>query len=169
MVMPKTTTSAGLLMFRRTRGELEVFLVHPGGPFFAQKDVGAWSIPKGLVDENEPVESPIEAARREFQEETGFPIREPLIDLGSVRMKNGKVVHAWAFEADADPARLCSNTFQLEWPPQSGHFQEVPEVDCGDYFPLPAAREKINPAQAEFLNRLEEKGPDDIPKSGEAS
>ncbi len=142
-------------MFRRIEGhKLEVFLVHPGGPFWARKDAGAWSIPKGLVGEH-GVESPIEAARREFREETGFPIVEPLIPLGSVQQKSRKVVHAWAFEADADPKLLRSNTFLLEWPPRSGNIREFPEVDRGEYFPISAARTKINPAQAEFLDRLQ--------------
>jgi predicted NUDIX family NTP pyrophosphohydrolase len=152
--MPKTTFSAGLLMFRRTRGELEVFLVHPGGPFCSKKDAGVWSVPKGLVAEHESNESPLEAARREFGEETGFPVHEPLFDLGTVTQKGGKTVHAWAFEADADPAAMRSNTFSLEWPPKSGRFQEIPEVDRGDFFSLPAARDKINAAQVEFLERL---------------
>ena len=157
--MSKTTVSAGLLTFRRSRGELEVFLVHPGGPFFRNKDAGVWTIPKGLVEEptaTGETETLVATARREFQEETGFTPGEPLIELGSVRMKSGKTVHAWAFEGEVDPARLRSNLFQLEWPPQSGQFIDVPEVDRAAYFAIPEAREKIIPAQAAFLDRLEE-------------
>jgi len=157
--MPKITKSAGLLMFRRTLGELEVFLVHPGGPFFKHKDAGVWTIPKGLigVTEGGQQETPLEAARREFQEETGFAPGDSLIDLGSVRMKGGKIVQAWAFEGSADPARMRSSTFPLEWPPQSGQIAEVPEADRGAFFSIPDALEKIVQAQAEFLDRLREK------------
>lgn len=156
--MPKPVISAGLLMFRRSRAGVEVFLVHPGGPFFKKKDAGAWSIPKGLVGDEASGkaagETPLTAAQREFREETGFEIHEPLFDLGSIRQKSGKLVYAWAFEGDADPAQLRCNTFPLEWPPKSGRIQQFPEVDRGEWFPLPLAREKINPAQAAFLERL---------------
>lgn len=156
--MPKTAKSAGLLMFRRDRGELEVFLVHPGGPFFKNKDAGVWTIPKGLIgaDGSGHPEAALDAARREFQEETGFASGDPLIDLGWIRMKGGKTVLAWAFEGAADPARMRSSTFPLEWPPQSGQVTEVPEADRGAFFFIPEAREKIVPAQAEFLDRLEQ-------------
>ena len=142
-------------MFRRIDGEPEVFLVHPGGPFFKNKDTGAWTIPKGLVETASTTLEPLlETARREFEEETGFPVQQPLYDLGSIRMKGGKTVYAWAFEADVDPARLRSNKFPLEWPPQSGQIIEFPEADRGGYFTIPEAREKIVPAQAPFLDRL---------------
>ena len=145
-------------MFRRSTAGLEVFLVHPGGPFWTHKDEGAWGIPKGEVDApgagNSP-ESLLETACREFQEETGFAIAEPLIELGSVRQKNQKQVYAWAMEAEIDPASLQSNTFSLEWPPGSGQFRDIPEVDRGEYFPIPLAHAKINPAQAAFLDRLQ--------------
>jgi predicted NUDIX family NTP pyrophosphohydrolase len=144
--------SAGLLLYRQGDGGPEVLLVHPGGPFWARKDAGAWSIPKGEVDEGEDPEA---AARRELAEELGSapPLGE-LIDLGEVRQQGGKVVHAWAAEADFDPATLRSNTFELEWPPSSGRRQEFPEVDRAEWFPPDAARTKINPAQAAFIDRL---------------
>ncbi len=145
--------SAGLLMYRRRGGRIEVFLVHPGGPLWAKKDEGAWSVPKGLYEEGE---YPVEAARREFTEETGFPVAGELLPLGTVRMKSGKTVAAWAFEGDADPAALRSNTFKMEWPPRSGKLKEFPEVDRGAWFPLDVAREKIVQAQRPLLDRLEE-------------
>lgn len=145
--------SAGLLMYRLREGALEVFLVHPGGPFFARKDAGAWTIPKG---EPEPGESLEQTARREFEEETGLTPGEPLLPLDSIRQKGGKVVHAWAFAGDwTEEQGLRTNTFQLEWPPRSGHKREFPEVDRAAFFTLPAAREKINPAQIPFLEALE--------------
>ena len=150
--------SAGLLMFGRGRGGLEVFLVHPGGPFFASRDEGVWSVPKGLIDSGE---EPLETARREFLEETGQRVThcapEPeFIELGSVVQRGGKRVVAWAFEGRwPDGAVFVSNTFSLEWPRGSRRFIEIPEVDRGEIFDLPAARRKINPAQAAFLDRLE--------------
>jgi len=145
--------SAGLLMYRRRGGGVEVFLVHPGGPFWAKKDEGAWSVPKGLYEEGE---DPLEAARREFTEETGFAVTGELLPLGTVRMKSGKTVAAWAFEGDADPAALKSNTFEMEWPPRSGRMQKFPEVDRGAWFPLEEARVKIVKGQRPLLERLEE-------------
>jgi predicted NUDIX family NTP pyrophosphohydrolase len=143
--------SSGILLFRRTT-ELEVLLVHPGGPFWAKKDLGAWSIPKG---EHDDAEESITAALREFGEETGtMPEEGELDDLGSVRQKSGKVVQAWALEGDLDADAIRSNTFTLEWPPRSGRQSEFPEVDRAAWFGIDEARERINPAQAEFLDRL---------------
>ena len=118
--------SAGLLLYRFRDGNLEVFLVHPGGPFWAKKDLGVWSIPKGEIDEGE---EPLGAARREFEEETGFSPEGTFRELTPVRQRSGKIVHAWAVEGDCDPTALRSNTFTLEWPPRSGRMQEIPEVD----------------------------------------
>jgi len=142
--------SAGLLMFRRTGSQPEVFLVHPGGPFWRKKDAGAWSIPKGLVDAGE---KPFEAARREFAEETGIRPAAQFIDLGEAKQPGGKVVRAWAFEGDCSP-RISSNTFSMEWPPKSGRFQQFPEVDRGEWFSLEAARKRMNRGQVVFLERL---------------
>jgi predicted NUDIX family NTP pyrophosphohydrolase len=145
-------TSAGLLLYRVRDGEPEVLLVHPGGPFWARKDEGAWSLPKG---EHTPDEEPQLAARREFEEELGStPPAGDLIDLGEVRQRGGKVVHAWALEGDFDPTALSSNTFETEWPPRSGQRREFPEVDRAEWFAPEAARRKINPAQAAFVDRL---------------
>jgi predicted NUDIX family NTP pyrophosphohydrolase len=145
--------SAGLLMFRKSGNDLEVLLVHPGGPFWAKKDLGAWSIPKGLVDENE---DKLAAARREFTEETSLVASEPFIDLGMVRQKSGKPVYAWAFEGNCDPSQLKSNTFTLEWPPRSKQMREFPEIDQWRFFSVAEARQKINQAQATFVDRLAE-------------
>jgi predicted NUDIX family NTP pyrophosphohydrolase len=145
-------TSAGLLLYRVRDGEPEVLLVHPGGPFWARKDEGAWSLPKG---EHPPDEEPQLAAGREFEEELGSaPPSGELIDLGEVRQRGGKVVHAWALEGDFDPATVRSNTFETEWPPRSGQRREFPEVDRAEWFAPEAARRKINPAQAAFVDRL---------------
>ncbi|MGE3273532.1 MAG: NUDIX domain-containing protein [Vicinamibacterales bacterium] len=144
-------TSAGLLLYRHREGRLEVLLIHPGGPYWARRDEGAWSIPKGTP---EPGEDLITTARREFAEETGFAAPGPAIPLGSIRQKAGKVVHAWAVEGDADPAALSSNTFEMEWPPRSGRRQVFPEVDRCAWLDLDAARAKMLPAQAAFLDRL---------------
>lgn len=152
-----TKRSAGILLFRRTGGEPEVLLVHPGGPFWAKKDEGAWSIPKGQIESEE---EPRACAIRELEEELGpAPTLAPeqLIELGSIKQRAGKVVEAWAAEADFDPATLASNTFSMEWPPRSGSEQEFPEVDRAGWFDLAAAREKILPAQAEFFDRLLER------------
>jgi predicted NUDIX family NTP pyrophosphohydrolase len=146
--------SAGILLFRRAPEGTEVLLVHPGGPFWAKKDKGAWSIPKGEVGEGE---EPRACALRELEEELGTPpalAPEQLIDLDTVRQKAGKLVHCWAAEADFDPAMLHSNTFTMEWPPRSGQQREFPEVDRAEWFDLDAARGKINPAQVELLDRL---------------
>jgi predicted NUDIX family NTP pyrophosphohydrolase len=146
--------SAGILLFHRASEALEILLVHPGGPFWAKKDLGAWSIPKGLVEEDE---EPLRCALRELEEELGSPFSfatEALIELGSVRQKAGKLVHCWAAEGDFDPATLRSNTFSMEWPPRSGSEREFPEVDRAEWFGLEEARVKIIPAQADFLDRL---------------
>jgi len=144
--------SAGLLMFRR-RGKrtLEVFLVHPGGPMWANKD--AWTIPKG---EYEPPESPLDAGLREFKEETGFDTAAPFFELGETRQPGGKIVIAWAFEGDCDPAQIRSNTCLIEWPPRSRRQIEIPEVDRGAWFTLGQARARIFKGQEKFLERLEQ-------------
>jgi predicted NUDIX family NTP pyrophosphohydrolase len=146
--------SAGVLLFRIAGETVEVLLVHPGGPFWAKKDLGAWSIPKGECGEGEDLR---DCAMRELGEELGDPPEldaESLIELGSVRQKGGKVVHCWAAEGDFDPAALCSNTFAIEWPPRSGVEREFPEVDCAEWFAPEKARQKILPAQADFVDRL---------------
>jgi predicted NUDIX family NTP pyrophosphohydrolase len=143
--------SAGLLLFRRGAGRLEVFLAHPGGPFWASRDAGVWTIPKGLID---PGEDALAAACREFAEETGVHPSGPFRPLGSVTQKAGKVVHAWACEGDADPEQVTSNDVRTEWPRGSGRWLTFPEVDRCAWFDLQTARKKINPAQAEFLDRL---------------
>lgn len=148
-------TSAGILLHRLTDGAVEVLLVHPGGPFWIKKDLGAWSIPKGEVGDGE---EPLACALRELKEELGAPFElapEDLTELGTVRQKSGKVVHCWAARADFDPATLSSNTFSIEWPPRSGVQREFPEVDRAEWFGLDEARQKINPAQADFLDSLE--------------
>jgi len=149
--MPKA--SAGLLCFRRHAAALEVLLVHPGGPYWTRRDLGAWSIPKGEI---EGAESPLDAAQREFHEETGFHVSGPYIPLASRVQRGGKVVHAWAVETDADPARLVSGTFTMEWPPRSGRQEEFPEVDRAAWFGLAEARRRILPGQAGFLDELGE-------------
>jgi predicted NUDIX family NTP pyrophosphohydrolase len=146
-----SATSAGLLLFRRAGGKLELFLVHPGGPFWKNKDAGDWTIPKGLVGEDE---EPLAAARREFQEETGFTATPPYIPLGNVQQKAGKLIHAWAFEGDANPDQIQSNTTRIELPRGSGRWIEIPEVDRAAWYSPAVARQKINPAQAEFIDRL---------------
>jgi predicted NUDIX family NTP pyrophosphohydrolase len=146
-----TKQSAGLLVYRTHDSQLEVFLVHPGGPFWAKKDAGAWSIPKGEFAEGD---DPLEAAQREFTEETGRVIGGPFAHLGTVRQAGGKTIHAFVAAGDLDAEKIVSNTFRMEWPPRSGHFAEFPEVDRAAWFPLDAAAEKINPAQSEFLTRL---------------
>jgi predicted NUDIX family NTP pyrophosphohydrolase len=138
-------------MYRERAGAVEVLLVHPGGPFWAKKDAGAWSIPKG---EHEPAEDPLEAALREFAEELGSPAAGPAIPLGEVKQKGGKVVAAWAVEGDLNAADVRSNTFEMEWPPRSGRRQTFPEVDRAGWFTPDAARAKLNPAQHPFLERL---------------
>jgi predicted NUDIX family NTP pyrophosphohydrolase len=145
--------SAGLLLFRRTPAGLEIFLAHPGGPFWRGRDAGAWTIPKGLT---EPGEDPLAAACREFEEETGLRPTGPFIPLGSVRQKAGKVVHAWAWEGDADPTVITSNTVKTEWPRGSGRWLTFAEVDRCAWFPPDLARQKLNPAQAELIERLQD-------------
>jgi predicted NUDIX family NTP pyrophosphohydrolase len=144
--------SAGLLLYRRGAGGLEVFLAHPGGPFWKRRDQGAWTIPKGAVETGEDL---LDAARREFEEETGVVPREPFFSLGSIRQKAGKVVHAWAWEGDADPDRITSNQMRTEWPRGSGHWVTYPEVDRCAWFDAVTARARINSAQAELIDRLE--------------
>jgi predicted NUDIX family NTP pyrophosphohydrolase len=145
--------SAGLLLHRVRDGAREVLLVHPGGPFWARRDAGAWSIPKGECEEGE---DPQACARREFEEELGVPAPEPadLTELGSIKQSGGKVVTAWAAAGDLDPAAIRSGTFELEWPPRSGRTQAFPEVDRAGWFSLDEAREKLVPAQAALLDRL---------------
>jgi predicted NUDIX family NTP pyrophosphohydrolase len=152
-----TKRSAGILLFRFVAGEPQFLLVHPGGPYWTKRDLGAWTIPKG---EYEDEESARDCALRELREELGAaPSLDPeqLIDLGSVRQKSGKVVEAWAAEADFDPAQLRSNTFAIEWPPRSGNEREFPEVDRAEWLDPARAREKILPAQAELIDRLLER------------
>jgi predicted NUDIX family NTP pyrophosphohydrolase len=150
-VTERSGVSAGILLYRRRRDELEVFLAHPGGPFWRGREAGAWTIPKGLVTQGEAL---LDAARREFQEETGLAPEGPFLPLGSIRQKAGKMVHAWAWEGDADPARVTSNTTTTEWPRGSGRRITYPEVDRCAWFSLSQARERLNPAQAELLDRL---------------
>ena len=139
-------------MFRRKNGELEVLLVHPGGPYFQNKDDGAWTIPKGEAAEGEDL---LERAKIEFKEELGVAVSGNWMGLGSVKQKGGKTVHAWAFAGDLeDDFKLASNTFEMEWPPRSGKVQRFPEVDRASFFPIEEARRKINGAQTVFLDRL---------------
>ena len=144
--------SAGLLLYRRRSGGLEVFLAHPGGPFWHNRDSGAWAIPKGVAEAGEDT---LAAACREFAEETGVRPVGPFLPLGTIRQKAGKLVHAWAWEGDADPEQVTSNTMQTEWPRGSGRLLTFPEVDRCAWFDPHTAREKINPAQAELIDRLE--------------
>jgi predicted NUDIX family NTP pyrophosphohydrolase len=144
--------SAGLLVYRKRAGALEVFLVHPGGPFWAKKDAGAWTIPKGEIGEGE---DELAAARREMAEETGFAPEGRFIPLPPIRQKAGKVVVAWAVESDCDPAKLTSIAFSMEWPPRSGRMAEFPEVDRGAWFGMAEARVKLLEAQLPFLDALE--------------
>jgi predicted NUDIX family NTP pyrophosphohydrolase len=141
-------------MYRRRDGQCEVFLVHPGGPFWAKKDLGSWTIPKGEYREGE---DPFQAAQREFQEETGFTAEGAFIALGDLKQPSGKVLTAWAFEGDCDPGQLKSNTFPLEWPPHSGRQAEFPEIDRGAWFAIEAAGEKLLPGQRPLLDRLLQK------------
>ena len=145
-------TSAGLLLFRHRGGAIEVFLVHPGGPFFAKKDEGAWSIPKGEMAAGE---DPLACARREFGEETGHAIDGDFRPLGEIRQAGGKTVIAWAVAGDVDAARITSNSFEIEWPPRSGRRQSFPEIDRAAWFSLAEARLRINKGQAALLERLQ--------------
>jgi predicted NUDIX family NTP pyrophosphohydrolase len=167
------THSAGLLMYRRRNGGIEVFLVHPGGPFWKNKDLGAWTIPKG---EYTPDEDPLSAARREFQEETGCKTpagTDEFVPLTPVKQGSGKIVHAWALEGECDPTTVRSNTFEQEWPPRSGTRQTFPEVDKAAWFDLPEAKRRILKGQLPLLEELEHvlttKGPSpacDLSKEG---
>lgn len=139
-------------MYRWRQSVLEVLLVHPGGPLWKKKDAGAWSLPKGEV---EPGEDLLETARREFSEETGFSSAAPFLPLGSIEQKSGKIVHAWGFAGDCEPATLKSNSFELEWPPRSGTSRRFPEIDRAEFFDLARARNKLNPAQLPLLDALE--------------
>ena len=150
--MPKI--SAGILLYRLADKQLQVLLVHPGGPFFKNKDEGAWTIPKGEVAEGEDLFS---AACREFAEETGSRPRGEPIPLATIKQKGGKTVHAWAVAGPFDPSQLVSNTFPLEWPPKSGKHVDFPEVDRAAWFPLPEAKIKMNCAQTAWLDELAEK------------
>ena len=145
--------SAGLLIYRIHNGTPEVFLIHPGGPFWTNKDAGAWSIPKGEIDDNE---EPLAAAQREFREETGFEAKGPFIELTKVKQSGHKTVEAWASEGDYDPDKLVSNLFSMEWPPKSRQMQEFPEADGAAWFTFPEARNKILKGQMPLLNELED-------------
>jgi len=151
-LVAKSVVSAGLLMYRINDGDLKVLLAHPGGPFFKNKDQGAWSIPKGEIKADEDC---LEAAKREFKEETGLIPTGPYISLEQVKQKGGKVVHAWAFECECDPTAISSNTFTMEWPPKSGRQMEFPEIDRAEFFDLNTARRKINSAQVSLIDELE--------------
>lgn len=152
--------SAGLLLYRYGTDGLEVFLVHPGGPFWAKKDLGAWSVPKGEYGANE---DPLAAAEREFAEETGFAVSGPFLELGTVRQVNGKLVSVWAVKGDCDPASLVSNLCEIEWPPRSARRIDIPEVDRGAWFALPEAGERILASQRPLLELLVQKtGPEGV-------
>ncbi len=150
--MKRKNVSAGLLLFRRSADVLEVFLAHPGGPFWSSRDLGAWTVPKGLVEDGEDL---LAAAIREFEEETTMRPEGPFLPLGSIRQKAGKLVHAWAWEGEADPRQVRSNSMRTEWPRGSGRWLTFAEVDRCEWFDTRGARHKINPAQAELINRLE--------------
>lgn len=152
-------TSAGLLVYRLKDGKFQVLLVHPGGPLWAKKDLGAWSIPKGLYGPDEDV---LAAAEREFEEETGFEAKGNFIQLTTIKQPSGKIISVWAFEGDFNPAELESNTFTMEWPPSSGKQEEFPEVDRAEWFDLEEAKRRILPGQVGFLlelNQLLDKDP----------
>jgi predicted NUDIX family NTP pyrophosphohydrolase len=148
----KSNVSAGLLLYRRRDGVLQFFLAHPGGPFWRAREEGAWTIPKGVVEEGE---APFAAAKREFHEETGFQPEGPFRELGSIRQKAGKVVHAWAVEGDADPDAIQSNVVRVEWPRGTGRWVSYPEVDRCGWFDAEQAKRLVNPAQADLIDRLE--------------
>lgn len=144
--------SAGLLVYRIRNNTTEVFLAHPGGPFFVKKDDGSWSIPKGEINDDEDA---LTAAKREFEEETGKPIDGDFIKLQPIRQKSGKTVHAWAVEGDVDHTNIVSNTFEIEWPPRSGKRKTFPEIDRAGWFTLQEAKQKLVPAQAKLIDELE--------------
>jgi len=150
--MQISNQSAGILLYRNINGQIEFFLVHPGGPFFKNKDEGYWSIPKG---EFLPDENPLAAAQREFEEETGRPIKaEKFIELSPIKQKSGKIVHAWGAEGELDADTITSNTFEIEWPPHSGKMSSFPEIDRAGWFDIENARLKINAAQAALIDEL---------------
>lgn len=151
--MGERRPSAGLLMYRPRGGRTEVLLVLPGGPWWRGRDAGAWSIPKGKIEKNE---SPLDAAQREFTEETGLQPTGPFHELTPIRQKSGKRVQAWAFQGDADLTQFQSKTFEMEWPPHSGALQQFPEIERAAFFDLPTARTKILPAQSPLLDELEQ-------------
>lgn len=151
--MPKTRISAGLLMYRTQDGKLQVLLVHPGGPLFKNKDDGAWTIPKGEI---EPGEDLLEAAKREFQEETGVTPTGTFTTLTPIKQKGGKIVHAWAFQGDCDPGAIVSNKFTMEWPARSGQQMEFPEIDRANFFDVAGASQKIKAAQMDLVSQLQE-------------
>jgi predicted NUDIX family NTP pyrophosphohydrolase len=146
--------SAGILLFRVKNKELQIFLVHPGGPFWQKKDIGAWSIPKGEFSQDEDA---LTAAKREFDEETGSTISGDFIELTPVKQKAGKYIYAWAIKGDIDPATITCNSFSMEWPPKSGKRQQFPEVDKAGWFNVQVAKEKINPAQTLLIEELQNK------------
>ena len=150
--MPTTRVSAGLLMYRKIEDTLQVLLVHPGGPFFRNKDAGAWSIPKGEPKSGEDL---LECARREFAEEIGVTPPGSFVKLTPVKQKGGKVVHAWAVEGECDPSVVVSNMFAMEWPPRSGRRMEFPEIDRAEFFDITMAKEKINIGQVPLIDELE--------------
>jgi len=147
----RSRRSAGIILYRKRHGSTEIFLVHPGGPYWAKRDEGSWSIPKGEYEEGEEA---IDAARREFLEETGVAVNGPFLALRPVRQPSGKIITAWAAEGELDPARLRSNSFSLEWPPKSGITQSFPEVDRGAWFSLTEARDKLSPGQLPLLQGI---------------
>lgn len=146
-------TSAGLILYRMQSGQLEVLLVHPGGPFWSKKDEGAWFVPKGELNVGE---EPLAGAKREFEEETGLKPEGEFLALGNVKQKSGKTIVAWAFEGDCDPSSIKSNTFSIEWPPKSGRQQEFPEIDRAGFFTVPQAKAKMHPVEYPLVLRLHE-------------
>lgn len=146
-------TSAGLILYRMQSGQLEVLLVHPGGPFWGKKDEGAWFVPKGELNVGE---EPLAGAKREFEEETGLKPEGEFLALGNVKQKSGKTIVAWAFEGDCDPSSIKSNTFSIEWPPKSGRQQEFPEIDRAGFFTVPQAKAKMHPVEYPLVLRLHE-------------
>ena len=151
MLYKKQKKSAGILLYRKSSEGLQVFLVHPGGPYWKDKDDGAWSIPKGEFHEDE---EPLDAARREFREETGSEVSGPFVELTPLTQPSGKVVHAWAVEGDIDPTSVKSNSFSMQWPPKSGKWIQCPEIDKGAWFTIEQARKKLLPGQRGFLDEL---------------